>query len=287
MIGVLFPGQGAQFKGMGAEEFARHPELVEQANEILGYSIEELCTNDPDGKLGQTQYTQVALYVVNALQYLTWHADGNRADYLAGHSVGEYDALFAAGAFDFSTGLELVKRRGELMSSVGGGGMAAVMSLSEDQVRNVLTKNGLEAVDVANLNTPQQTVISGRREDIDAAEEHFTQEGAWYVKLNVSGPFHSRYMSDAAKEFGEYITQYSFKPLQVPVISNLKARPYSDEEIAQTLIDQICSPVKWSESVRYMMGKGVETFTQVGPGRVAKDMANQITRLAEPLVVGD
>jgi trans-AT polyketide synthase/acyltransferase/oxidoreductase domain-containing protein len=285
MIGALFPGQGAQSPGMGQEEFARFPDLVKQADAILGYSIEDLCLNNPDERLNQTQYTQPALYVVSALQCLAWEADGQKADFFAGHSIGEYSALFAAGGFDFATGLELVKRRGELMSGSGGGAMAAISRMSEEQVRDILAGNRLSSIDVANLNTPQQTVISGRPDDIDAAEALFVAEGGWYVKLKVSGAFHSRYMAEASQAFSRHLAKFSFNVLRTPVISNLRARPYADGEIARGLAWQIASPVRWSESVRYMMGKGVETFVQIGPGKAAVNMAKQVVRLAEPLVV--
>ncbi|SOD64269.1 malonyl CoA-acyl carrier protein transacylase [Streptomyces zhaozhouensis] len=287
MIGALFPGQGAQAKGMGEKEFARFPELVRQADEILGYSIEDLCLNNPDERLNETRYTQVALYVVSALEYLAWEAEGNKADYFAGHSVGEYAALLAAGGFDFATGLKLVKRRAELMSRAAGGGMAAVSRIPEDEVRAVLATHRLSSLDIANLNTPRQTVISGPREDVEKAKELFDAAGGSYTVLKVSGAFHSRYMAEASQAFSRHVGEFGFTELRTPVVSNLRARPYRNGEIARVLSWQITSPVKWTESVRYMMGKGVETFVQVGPGKTAANMAKQIVRLAEPLVVDD
>ena len=142
MLAYLFPGQGSQKKGMGLSLFEHYPELVKEADAILGYSIEDLCLNDPDDLLKQTQYTQPALYVVNALSYLERiKEDGKEPDYVAGHSLGEYDALFAAGVFDFATGLKLAKRRGELMAEARNGGMAAVIGMKENEIRKVIEVN--------------------------------------------------------------------------------------------------------------------------------------------------
>ena len=162
MLAYLFPGQGSQKKGMGLSLFEHYPELVKEADAILGYSIEDLCLNDPDDLLKQTQYTQPALYVVNALSYLERiKEDGKEPDYVAGHSLGEYDALFAAGVFDFATGLKLAKRRGELMAEARNGGMAAVIGMKENEIRKVIEENELQQIDIANLNSPNQIVISG------------------------------------------------------------------------------------------------------------------------------
>ena len=170
MFALAFPGQGSQHKGMGAQLFGRFPEETARADEILGYSIEELCRDDVDGRLQNTEYTQPALFVVNALSHLAHRADGGaEPDYLAGHSLGEYNALHAAGAFDFATGLRLVAKRGELMSRVADGGMAAVVGLTAEQVAELLGRPGLENLSIANYNNPTQTVVAGPREDVAGA----------------------------------------------------------------------------------------------------------------------
>lgn len=289
MIAYVFPGQGAQKKGMGEELFSEFPDLVDQADEVLGYSIRELCLEDKENRLGNTQYTQPALYVVEALSYLKKINEENRKpDYVAGHSLGEYVALFAAGAYDFATGLRMVKKRGELMAQVTGGGMAAVMGLDEEEISKVLNKHNLTKIDLANINTPSQIAISGYSKDIADAEKYFMDEGATnYVVLNVSGAFHSRYMEEVAKQFETFISQFSFNDLELPVISNLCARPYKNNQVVNILVKQMFNSVKWVESMRYLMGKGVEDIIQIGPSTVLTNMIHQIKRKATPLIVDD
>ena len=191
----VFPGQGSQSPGMGGELFDQFPELVKQTDEVLGCSIKDLCLNDPDKRLGQTDYTQPALYIVNALTYLSKTENSDlRPDFVAGHSLGEYNALFAAGVFDFITGLKLVQRRGQIMVKVTGGGMAAVIGMQPDKIKQVLKDASFESIDIANLNSPKQTVISGRKEDIDAVKTVFEDAGVrLFIPLKVSGAFHSLY----------------------------------------------------------------------------------------------
>lgn len=286
MLTYVFPGQGSQQKGMGKELFEEYSELTKKADEILGYSIEELCLEDPNNVLGETQYTQPALYVVNALSYLKKIKEGKTPDYVAGHSLGEYSALFAAGAFDFETGLKLVKKRGELMSKASGGGMAAVIGLDEEKVKEVLKENNLHSIDVANYNTPTQIVISGRKEDIERAKEIFETAGArMYAILKVSGAFHSRYMEQSKEEFENYLKEFELKETKIPVISNIKARPYKYETMKEDLANQITNSVKWTESIRYLMGKGEMEFEQIGPGMVVTGLVKKIQQEAEPLII--
>lgn len=289
MIAYVFPGQGSQQKGMGAELFDEFADLTGIADKVLGYSIKELCTEDPGGVLAQTQYTQPALFIVSALSYLKKVKEtGIKPDFVAGHSLGEYNALFAAGVFDFETGVKLVKKRGELMSKATGGGMAAVIGLTEEQIKEVLQNNKLDKIDVANFNTPKQIVISGPAEDIANAKACFEAAGAAkYVPLSVSGAFHSRYMREAKEEFQELLKQIEFSPASIQVISNVHARPYKNQDIKKNLADQIDHSVKWTESVRYLMGKGIQKIEQVGPGTAIKGMINTIQREAEPLMVDD
>lgn len=290
MITYVFPGQGSQSKGMGSTLFDEFKELTAQADEILGYSIKKLCIEDPYSDLGRTQFTQPALFVINALSYLKKVQDiGKKPDFVAGHSLGEYSALFAAGAFDFETGLKLVRKRGELMSLTTGGGMAAVIGLNEEQVATVLKENNLSAIDVANYNTPYQIVISGHKEDIDNARPVFEaiKDVKMFTPLNVSGPFHSRYMSEARKEFEKYLDTFNLYSLSIPVISNVYARPYKQEMLKMTLAEQINNSVKWTESIRFLMGKGEMEFEEIGPGKVLTGLIQRIKREAEPLIVKD
>lgn len=282
----VFPGQGSQQVGMGEEVFDAFPDLTKKADEILGYSIRELCLKGPDGVLNNTRYTQPALFTVCALSYLKKLEDGEeKPDFVAGHSLGEYSALFAAGVLDFETGLSLVKKRGELMSLEEGGGMAAVVGLDRDTVAGVLKDNDLGSIDIANLNTPTQIVISGKKDDISAAEPYFTgTEGCMmYKALNVSGAFHSRYMERARIEFTKELKNCSFGKMDIPVISNVTALPYKEGSAAKLLSKQLTSSVHWTDSVRFLMSKGVDSFEEIGPGHVVSGMIKKITRQALPM----
>ncbi|MBI2786412.1 MAG: acyltransferase domain-containing protein, partial [Legionella longbeachae] len=201
----MFPGQGSQMKGMGIELFSHFPDKIKQADDILGYSIKELCLDDPKQQLSHTEYTQPALYVIEALSYLARVEEEARPKYLIGHSLGEYAALFAAGVFDFVTGLKLVQKRGELMAKTNGGGMLAVINLSEERIKFLLQANGLDTIDFANFNSPKQIVLSGPAADITKTHELLATEALMCVPLKVSGAFHSRYMQSAANEFKEFI----------------------------------------------------------------------------------
>ena len=214
MIAFVFPGQGSQKRGMGQGLFDEVPEysVVErEVDAILGYSMRRLCLEDPDNRLKETQYTQPSLYVVNALHYYKAVREGASPSYVAGHSLGEYDALLAAGVFDFLTGLRLVQKRGALMSEARNGGMGAVIGLKPDAIAAVLSQNGLPGIDIANFNTPSQTVVSGPVDDIQRAGPFFEKAGAqMYVPLQVSAAFHSRYMAEAAKAFADFLAPLSF-----------------------------------------------------------------------------
>jgi trans-AT polyketide synthase/acyltransferase/oxidoreductase domain-containing protein len=287
----VFPGQGAQTGGMGEDLFARYPEITALADEVLGYSVAELCLRDPQGRLYQTQYTQPALYVVNALTYRSRCDSGvPPPDFVAGHSLGELNALLAAGVFDFESGLRFVKRRGELMSQASRGGMAAVIGCDRETVAQILAANGLPGIDVANYNTPSQLVLSGPEEEIVRAEDLFSIVGATYIPLkNVSAAFHSRYMKDLAEPLGEALSGMQLLPPQIPVISNVSARPYEAGEVRELLKRQICEPVRWVDSIRYLLSLGVEDFEEVGPGGVLTKLIRAIRKtsalpLAAPAV---
>lgn len=284
----VFPGQGSQQKGMGGNLFDEFQELTRSADSVLGYSIKKLCLEDPDEQLGKTQFTQPALFTVNALTYLQKiRTSGSRPDYIAGHSLGEYNALFAAGAFDFESGLMLVQKRGALMAQAHGGGMAAVIGLKVDKVDEILVQNNLRTLRIANYNSPSQIVISGPDVDIQRVHDLFKAAGGRYIPLNVSGAFHSRYMNKAKQEFEEFIEAFTFSPLTIPVISNVSARPYGPEEIKKNLADQITCPVKWTESIRYLMGRGKMEFEEIGPGKVLTRLIQTVMKEAAPLVVSE
>lgn len=288
MKAVIFPGQGSQFKGMGKELFPLFPEQVRSASEVLGYSVEDLCLNDREGLLSKTQYTQPALYVVNALHYYRAQAtqeEGGNAKapmFFAGHSLGEYNALHAAGVFSFETGLRLVQKRGELMGRASGGGMAAVLGISAQEIRGMLDEHRLDGIDIANLNTPTQTVIAGDHEALAAAAQLFSKMNLRYVPLNVSAPFHSRHMQPVQAEFAQFLRGFSFEAPKATVIANATARPYDGSRIADTLARQIANPVHWVDSIRYVMGKGEVEFQELG-ATILSRMVNEIRSTQTPI----
>jgi malonyl CoA-acyl carrier protein transacylase len=273
----VFPGQGSQRVGMGAELFEQFPDHVAKADDILGYSLKTLCLEDPDQRLSNTQYTQPALYAVGALTFLSrQRQDARQPDFLAGHSLGEYCALFAAGAFSFETGLKLVKKRGELMARATGGSMAAVIGRSPDDIASLLSKHRLDALDIANYNSQAQIVLSGPIEALSDAKEIFQKLDIPFIPLSVSAPFHSRYMQRSMEVFGEYLRQFSYAPLRTPVISNVDATPYRDNALIDTLTRQICGSVRWLDTIRYLMRTGEFVFEELGPGNVLSKLINSI-----------
>ncbi len=277
MLTYVFPGQGSQFKGMGADLFDDFKTLSGIADEVLGYSLSELCVNDPMNQLNKTQFTQPAIYVVSALSYLKWYEESSRkADYLAGHSLGEYGALFAAGAFDFETGLKLVQKRGELMGKANSGGMAAVLGISVQDINSILRDNNFTNIDVANLNSITQTVLSGDLAEINAAAKVFERHKARYIVLPVSAAFHSRYMNDARKEFEVFLDKFTFGPLTVPVISNVTARPHASDSLKLYLGDQITNSVRWLDTIHYLLDQGAFEFKEMGPGNVLTKLVDSI-----------
>ncbi|MCI3928433.1 ACP S-malonyltransferase [Streptomyces sp. AN091965] len=280
----VFPGQGSQRKGMGKELFEKYPDLVARADRLLGYSLRDLCVDDPDRVLNRTEYTQPALYAVSALQYLD-HVDSGGAPpaVVAGHSLGEYSALFAAGAFDFTTGLDLVRRRGELMSRAPKGAMAAVVNLDQERAAEILAALPYSGIDIANINSRQQCILSGAYEEVHAPEvrEAYTEAGARFIPLNVSAAFHSRCMADVQEEFARHLSGVDFRPLRIPVIANCTARPYPTTGYADLLVRQISSPVRWYESLSWLMARGHDDFREIGPGTVLTKLTGKIRE--EPL----
>ena len=274
----LFPGQGSQTVGMGADLFAQFPEEVAEANEILGYSLSDLCINGPEEQLGQTQFTQPALYLVSYLHAQAIIRDEEKPAMAAGHSVGEFAALAFAGAFTFSDGLKMVAKRGEIMSQVSGGRMAAVIALEASRIQEVFASNGFTGIDLANFNSPGQIVISGPAAEIAESLAPLKEAGAkLVVPLKVSGAFHSRMMEEPAQKFGEFLKDFSFLETSTPVYANVTAVPYPDSSsISETLVSQIHSPVRWSDSILAMRSAGADSFQECGPGKVLTKLLRQI-----------
>jgi malonyl CoA-acyl carrier protein transacylase len=277
----MFPGQGSQARGMGGTLFDEFAELTAQADAILGYSIKELCLEDPRKELDNTRFTQPALFVVNALSYYRRLQDPTaKPDYLAGHSLGEFNALLAAECFSFEVGLKLVQKRGQLMSQVSGGGMAAVLNSTPEQIEAVLKENGLTNVELANFNTPNQIVISGLKEEVAAAQPLLQKGRVLFFPLNTSGAFHTRFLAEAQQEFREFLQTFELAAPKIPVISNVTARPYEGDAVVETLARQIASPVRWSDSVQYLLalesGGNPMQFEEIGHGDVLTRLIKSI-----------
>jgi malonyl CoA-acyl carrier protein transacylase len=274
---IMFPGQGSQFNGMGEDLFKEFPETVQTANRILGYDIADICINNPDSTLNQTNYTQPALFLVNFLHYQNYLKTNKAPDYFLGHSLGEFNALCAAGVFDFETGLKIVQKRGELMFSIAGTGMAAIIGADYKEIKEIL-KNNFSDIDIANINTSVQCVISGKLESLDKAADYFEEEGLVYIPLKVSGAFHSRYMTPVKGKFQEFIEPMVLNPFTIPLISNYSATPYplEKEGIIKNMINQIDNPIKWLQSVEYLVYQGDCDFIEMGPGEVLTNIIKKI-----------
>jgi len=286
MVAHLFPGQGSQHRGMGGALFDTVEQFVAAESEIdalFGYSVRDMCRDDPGEKLKNTRYTQPCLYVVNALHYYDEIRNGHIPKYLAGHSLGEYNALLAAGVFDFLTGLRLVIKRGELMAKAKNGGMAAVVGLDSAQVAQVIADKGFSKLDVANFNSPQQVVISGPVKEIARTEAAFVEAGAsMFVPLPVSAAFHSRYMRDAAAAFEAFLEPMSFAAPAIPVIANATARPYPVNDasgaVKTLLVRQISQSVQWVQGLQFLLAQGETEFKEIGPGTVLTRLVDQTRR---------
>ena len=266
---------------MGAALFDRYPDWTADADAVLGYSIRDLCVNDPRGDLGLTQFTQPALFVVNALTYRARQDDGGATpDFVAGHSLGEYNALLAAGVFDFKTGLTMVRQRGALMGKVSGGGMAAVIGMEPARIQEVLQRTEIgRQLDVASFNSFDQTVIAGPTDAIAAVKPQFEEAGVrLFIPLKVSAPFHSRYMKGPQEEFGGFLGQFTFGVPAIPVVANATGSPYDSNAVRDTLARQIGSAVRWLDSMLFLLDRGVSAFDEVGPGTVLAKLMVQIKK---------
>lgn len=289
MLACVFPGQGSQARGMGAELFDTVPVykvLEDQIDAIAGFSVREMCLEAEPETLQRTDITQPCLFVVNALHWERMKSEGIRPGLFAGHSLGEYNALYAANTFDLLTGLYLVRERGRLMAEATGGGMAAVLGLELQAIEKVLKADKYAAVDIANQNTPSQIVISGPKDVVHAAEEDMKAVGAsMFVPLQVGAAFHSRFMAQAAATFADIAADVHLRAPCTPVFSNVTAEPYPDDvrssDIAALLSRQIESPVRWAACVTGMRRAGVTKFREAGPGQTLTRMIAQIPDDAE------
>lgn len=284
MKAYVFPGQGAQFVGMGKDLYdnnAEARELFEKANEILGFRITDLMFSGTDEDLRQTAVTQPAIFLHSVLLAKSL-GDEFKSDMTAGHSLGEFSALVAAGALSFEDGLRLVSARAQAMQKaceIKPSTMAAVLALPDETVEEICAS--IPGVVVcANYNCPGQLVISGEIEAIDAACEKLLAAGAKRaLKLKVGGAFHSPCMEPARAELAEAIAKTKFSVPTCPVYQNVDAKPHTDpEEIKNNLIAQLTAPVRWTQTVRNMIADGATEFVELGPGKVLQGLVAKINR---------
>ena len=287
MNAYVFPGQGAQFSGMGLDLYESSPlaqELFEKANDILGFSITDIMFEGSDEDLKQTKVTHPAIFLHSVILAKTL-GDNFKPDMVAGHSLGEFSALVAAGALTFEDGLKLVSQRAQAMQKaceLQPSTMAAVLGLDDDVVEKVC-ENTEGVVVAANYNCPGQLVISGEIEAINKACEALKEEGARRaLVLPVGGAFHSPMMEPAREELAAAIENTSFSKPNCPIYQNVTASAVTDEnEIKANLISQLTAPVRWTQSVQQMIADGATHFTEVGPGKVLQGLVKKINREAE------
>ena len=286
VIAFLFPGQGAQSVGMAQDIHAAYPEareVFETASRVLGYSMEELCFSGPEEKLRDTRYAQPALLTVSTAILRVLEANEILPDACAGHSLGEYAALVAAGKLPFDEALRLIAERGRLMAEAdpeGRGGMAAVMGLSPEQIKELIEKTaGGRVLEAANFNCPGQIVLSGDKDAIGDTEAPAMALGATnWVRLQVSGPFHSSRMRAAADAFLPYLSASRFLEGHAGVVANVTAEWHSTEQIVDLLQKQIYSSVLWEASVRFLIAEGYTSFIEVGAGKVLRGLLRRIDK---------
>jgi len=292
----IFPGQGSQQVGMGKELADTLPvarQVFEEADRVLGIRLSSLCFEGPDEELRLTVNTQPAILTSSIAALRTLEARGARADFVAGHSLGEYTALVAAGSLKFDDALGAVRKRGLYMQEAvppGEGAMAALIGIDVEMVRAICAEASSRGVCApANVNSPNQTVIAGHRPAVERAVELAKAKGAKRaVMLAVSAPFHCELMKPAAERLAALFTGTEFSDLKVPLVTNVDAELITcGNEARDALLRQVASPVRWSESIQRLLDEGVTRFIEVGPGKVLSGLVRQISRQCQVLNVED
>jgi [acyl-carrier-protein] S-malonyltransferase len=294
-VAYVFPGQGAQWVGMGRDlyqNFGAAKAVFDQADEALGFPISQLCFEGPEDELRQTINAQPAIVTVSFACLEASRSLNSvlpMASFVAGHSLGEYTALAAAGVLDFATAVYLARERGRLMHEAGEltpGGMVAIIGLDELPLADVCEQTG---ACIANINCPGQIVISGAEESLNQAVDLAKNRGAYRaIPLQVSGAFHTPLMQPAVDGMAEIIATLSFAEPAVPIIGNTSAQPLvTAESIKEELLGQLCHCIQWQSSVEYMAGDEVSTFIEIGPGKVLAGLIKRIDKNVKIINIGD
>ncbi|MGA2517801.1 MAG: ACP S-malonyltransferase [Thermodesulfobacteriota bacterium] len=295
-IAFTFPGQGSQYVGMGRELFENFSvarQIFEEANDALHFSVSDLCFKGPEEALRLTENTQPAVLTTSVAALRVLQAEkGYAPQFAAGHSLGEYSALVASEALAFSQAVKIVRLRGKFMQEavpVGEGAMAAVLGMEREQVEKLCEEiSSGEVLTPANFNSPGQIVIAGHSKAVERAIERIKRDGKKAVLLPVSAPFHSPLMKPAAERLEKALEEISVNDLKIPVVTNVEAEANtSKDRVKELLVAQVSSPVRWEESMRKMIEKGVEQIVEVGPGKVLSGLMKRIDSRVETKNIED
>lgn len=285
-IGFVFSGQGAQYIGMGQDLYKEYSEVkkaFDKAEDILGYSLKDICFNGPSDKLDRTDITQPAIFTLSVGIINILKNKGISAEATSGLSLGEYTSLYYSNIIDFESGLSLLKTRGEIMNGSypeGKGAMTAVIGLDKEAIKECISEvKGFGIVEIANLNCPGQIVVTGETVAIEKIEPLFKERKAMkVVRLDVSGPFHSSLLKEASLKLKKELEKVKFNKANIPVFTNYTGKQLEEDNIVETLTGQMCSTVYFEENIRQMLEFGIDTFIEIGPGKALSGFVKRVNR---------